>query len=525
MTDIILDSINSGYNLQKINDNFEKIEDNINNTSVQSTDGNNVMQQDLDMNSNDILNLPKPLNPTNPVRLMDLTIDGLQDLAFNEEVIDAVNGVKTYTTSNQLNSQPIVHVDGRLLNRLKGDFKINISTNEVTLEDAVFVGQTITVWTSPVILGGGGGGDTIPGVSSFQFAAAAAQSSLADIKVFTTYDGLVDGDSFGATFAFTGNIDVPKAATIEIGSAKVYDIGGREFIHISKVVYLETLGLSYSEPSVDVLSRIVDLRDNGFVVKDSPEYGARSFNRKTNVGITDWEKSCHRGFPIPNVENTMQGFTNSQSVFPKGANVSWECDVQITSDGVPVVFHDDTVDADTTGTGAIADMTLAQVQALRFPKAESTIFAGGIRIPTFDRFVQRAATHGVKIVPEIKQYRTPADIEIMASVVLKYHMEDLCTWTSFQVSDLQELRKYDAHSQLGWAATSNTADLDRLKVIEGDKPAIIFRSTGALMGNPALVDLYKGYGFDVMAYTANLARDVQTMAEIGVRKIFTDENI
>ena len=56
MTDISLKPIRSGYNLQKINDNFEEIEANINNTSIQSEGGNNTMQQELDMNSNSIIN-------------------------------------------------------------------------------------------------------------------------------------------------------------------------------------------------------------------------------------------------------------------------------------------------------------------------------------------------------------------------------------------------------------------------------------------------------------------------------------
>lgn len=76
MTDITLDPINSGYNLQKINDNFEKIEDNINDTSLQSTGGNNVLAQEIDMNGQRILNLPAPTEPTDVVRLQDLT-DGI----------------------------------------------------------------------------------------------------------------------------------------------------------------------------------------------------------------------------------------------------------------------------------------------------------------------------------------------------------------------------------------------------------------------------------------------------------------
>lgn len=65
----------SGYNLQTINANFDAIE-----TEFQSkvlyrdnpTGEPNQMENDLDMNSNRIFNLPAPLNQTEPVRLREL---------------------------------------------------------------------------------------------------------------------------------------------------------------------------------------------------------------------------------------------------------------------------------------------------------------------------------------------------------------------------------------------------------------------------------------------------------------------
>lgn len=57
MTDITLKDITSGYNVSRINYNFDKIEYSINNEILHLVGGNNVMQQDLDMNSNSILNV------------------------------------------------------------------------------------------------------------------------------------------------------------------------------------------------------------------------------------------------------------------------------------------------------------------------------------------------------------------------------------------------------------------------------------------------------------------------------------
>lgn len=74
MSKIELDNITSGFSTQKINANFQKIKNEINNKMLSRDPGTepNVMLDDLDMNSNRILNLPKPLTLTEPVRLIDI---------------------------------------------------------------------------------------------------------------------------------------------------------------------------------------------------------------------------------------------------------------------------------------------------------------------------------------------------------------------------------------------------------------------------------------------------------------------
>lgn len=68
MTDIVLTPITSGYNLAKINANFAKVQDSINEEVVHNIGGNNVMHQDLDMNGFDLLNVN--IDPDNPGSLL-----------------------------------------------------------------------------------------------------------------------------------------------------------------------------------------------------------------------------------------------------------------------------------------------------------------------------------------------------------------------------------------------------------------------------------------------------------------------
>lgn len=87
MTDIVLNPITSGYNLGKINTNFDVIEDVINDEVVHSIGGNNTMHQDLDMNGFDLLNVN--INPGNPGSL--LTREAADALYYNVSG-DALSG-------------------------------------------------------------------------------------------------------------------------------------------------------------------------------------------------------------------------------------------------------------------------------------------------------------------------------------------------------------------------------------------------------------------------------------------------
>ena len=139
MTDIVLDEIRSGYNLQKINDNFEEIERVINEEVVHNTGGNNVMQQDFDMNSFKILNSPAPEDPTDLVRLQDIgdiTIsDGNIIIARDSQIL--TDGQTTVTFSNTMDARyAVVDIGGNGVDsrRLFLEDDYSIGTPEYVIE-------------------------------------------------------------------------------------------------------------------------------------------------------------------------------------------------------------------------------------------------------------------------------------------------------------------------------------------------------------------------------------------------------
>ncbi len=73
----------------------------------------------------------------------------------------------------------------------------------------------------------------------------------------------------------------------------------------------------------------------------------------------------------------------------------FETDVRWTSDGVPILMHDATVDRTTNGTGTVSQMTIAQIDALELKN-------GAGKVPHFKEFLARAKADNVQVWPEYK---------------------------------------------------------------------------------------------------------------------------
>ena len=108
---------------------------------------------------------------------------------------------------------------------------------------------------------------------------------------------------------------------------------------------------------------------------------------------------AHRGGPVYAPENTLAAFRHAI-----GLGADWlECDVHLSRDGVPVVIHDESVDRTTDGTGRIADLPLAEVQALDAGNGE--------RVPTFAQLLALAQAAEIGLLVEVKSPHLYPDLE------------------------------------------------------------------------------------------------------------------
>lgn len=140
MPKVILDDINGGYSLSKINANFQKIEDELNGKVLyrdnsQNGTEDNTMRNDLDLNGNDILNVRKlQVSTSFEVAGIDLSEEiGKAAASATEAAGYASNAQNTLAATNQVKSETDV---------IKSDTNdIKTQTEIIRNEAQAFAGQ------------------------------------------------------------------------------------------------------------------------------------------------------------------------------------------------------------------------------------------------------------------------------------------------------------------------------------------------------------------------------------------------
>ena len=156
---------------------------------------------------------------------------------------------------------------------------------------------------------------------------------------------------------------------------------------------------------------------------------------------------AHRGASEYCPENTMLSFYTG--IF-MGAN-GIETDVQITKDGVLVLFHDDTLARVTGAEGSICDYTYEELLALSVKKNALTD-----KIPTFEDFLSHFAHRDITFAIELKV----GGIEkAVADMIFKYGIEEKTVVTSFELDYVRNIKKYAPSLKVGYLCSEMSDSL------------------------------------------------------------------
>ena len=172
---------------------------------------------------------------------------------------------------------------------------------------------------------------------------------------------------------------------------------------------------------------------------------------------------AHRGYSAEAPENTLPAY-----VLKKKKGYSYcETDINFTSDGVPMLLHDDSINRTSTGQGSLRDLTYAQVRTYDFGAWKGSQYAG-TKIPTFEEFLQLCFKLGLHPYCEWKQGMpiTNERAQLLANIVRSCGMRGKMTYISFSYDALVKLREFDPYARLGFLAEADTTTIDMTNALK-----------------------------------------------------------
>lgn len=156
----------------------------------------------------------------------------------------------------------------------------------------------------------------------------------------------------------------------------------------------------------------------------------------------------HRGANKLAPQNTIPAFEKSLEIGVDG----FETDVHMSSDGVPVVCHNYTIDETSNGQGKISEMTLEQLRSYDFGSYFDEKYKG-TPLPTLEGFLTLCETADIEIMNI--ELKTPLDgekgmVEKTISAVKEHGLFDKLLISSFSPELLVECKRIDPKCKTGF---------------------------------------------------------------------------
>ena len=224
----------------------------------------------------------------------------------------------------------------------------------------------------------------------------------------------------------------------------------------------------------------------------------------------------HRGGKDGAPENTIPAF---QLALRSDADFI-ETDLQLTSDGVPVLMHDFTLDRTTDGSGPVWSTSWKQLKTLDAGSWYDPAFAG-TRVPRLDDLLDLVRPTAKRVILELKGSWNDDQLRPVVDEIRSHGLEQRVMIAGFDVTSLA-------------AAERTGQEIQRVLIIHdvvGD-PAVLAATCGAvaivtskefLLADPAAVERIHEAGLGVLIYTLNSSKTWSEAIALGVDGIITDK--
>ena len=225
---------------------------------------------------------------------------------------------------------------------------------------------------------------------------------------------------------------------------------------------------------------------------------------------------AHRGNSWLAPQNTIAAFDAARR---SGADAI-ELDIQLLADGNAAVIHDDTVDATTDGSGAVASFTAPELKKLDAGSWFSPAF-GGEKVPLLADVLDYFREHQEpSILLEIKGIWQEEALRRALDSVEEAGLAQRFIVQSFQAETIALARRIAPDLQREWLLESwreDAIDVAYSLDAKGINP-----DGRILLEHPDFVDEMHGAGLSVSVWTLNEPQQWAAARTIGVDAIITD---
>lgn len=224
----------------------------------------------------------------------------------------------------------------------------------------------------------------------------------------------------------------------------------------------------------------------------------------------------HRGDRADAPENTMASLELAMDDL-----AFVETDVQLSRDGVPVLFHDTTLERVAGDPRTIADLDLADLRRLDVGAWYGRDHVGE-RMPTLDEFLGAlAARETARALVELKADWRPDEVRTVVDLIERHGLRGRIVLQSFSLETLFAVQRVSPTTPRIMLIRELPADpvplAERLGVIG-------FGTTAAsVTAVPGALEAAHAAGVAVLCYTLNSHEGWQEVSELGVDGIITDQ--
>lgn len=318
----------------------------------------------------------------------------------------------------------------------------------------------------------------------------------------------------GKTYTFPG--DVAQEYTLTNGKTLVFDTdalisGGINVSSISQIFYLVDYA-AYSDKCIPVCNYRKDSYTDRLFW--SPLFAQYYYENLTDDSQTS-QQIDNRLLETYLIGHGRDYYTAPENTLPlwelqrsRGLNVL-EGDVAVTSDGIPVLLHDTTIDRTSDGTGNIADMTYAQASQYNYNAGRTSY--GNVALPTLAEFLSYAHKYNMCVELDMAGHSyTDANIRTIITMVIEKGMLSRTVFTMSASDAYQKVLSVDARCIVMATNVTTTANIDTALSYKAKFVSIPFASLTS-----ALCDYAHSKGMLVKTWTIDTASDCLSAFETG----------